>query len=156
MNGAAGAGTGNNAGGGGGQQGSRTRHVEFPSFLAFFTSRYTVALILLSLVISRIHAVVRVNVPYRSSARVRAICRAPAIFLLTRASLLVIAMMLRMAAEQVSAAAASEAVQPSYYSLRTVLDLDKRTTHADVLWSCFIATCVACANESFIRALDNE
>ena len=127
---------------------------DFPSFLAFFTSRYTIALIVLTLIINRIHATVHVNIPYRSSTKVRLICRLPAILLLTRACLLVIGMMAKMSKE--------DAVQLTgqgyqfYYSLRSTFEADSRISHADVLWSCFVASCIACANESFIRALDHE
>lgn len=93
-----------------------------------------------------------VNVPYRSSAKVRAICRAPAIILLTRAILLIVGMIVRMTENKQAASASPK----YYYSIKNAFEIHSQTTHADVLWSCFVATCIACANESFIRALDHE
>ena len=127
---------------------------DFPSFLAFFSSRYALALIVLTLVINRIHATVHVNIPYRSSAKVRSICRLPAIVLLTRACLLLVGMMVRM--NEYDQADALAKGYRYYYSVRSAIEVDNQVSHADVLWSCFVASCVACANESFIRALDHE
>lgn len=123
--------------------------LEFPSFLQFFGSRYSLALLGLSLVINRIHAVVPPANQYRSKARVRALVRAPAIIALVRACFLIVGML-------VSMSDSKEGHSPYYYTIRQTLQISQGTRHADVLWSCFVAVCIACGSESFVRALDHE
>lgn len=126
--------------------------VDFPAFYAFISSRYTVALLLCAALANRIIAVVPPNlqIAYRSSAKTRALVRAPAIFLLARSCVLILAMLSKMSDDQGSQA---------FYSIKADSLLGQQQaslTHANVLWSCFLAACVAVACESFVRALDRE
>lgn len=156
---------------GNGRQRRRTRNdgmLDFPSFFTFFTSKYALLLCFLTLVINRIHHIVPPSIPYRSSTRIRALVRGPAIFLLARATFRIVSLTLRLAAIAAAAAEAGATTEGSgtaskagYASLvmgRLAGNSDKirGSEHADVLWLSFVACCVACASESFVRALDHE
>lgn len=126
--------------------------IDFPAFWSFIGSRYTIALLLCAALANRIIAIVPPNlqIPYRSSAKTRALVRSPAIFLLARSCLLILGMLAKLSEEQGAQA---------YYSVKAGSLLGRQQaslTHADVLWSCFLAACVAVACESFVRALDRE
>jgi hypothetical protein len=127
-------------------------NTDFPAFWSFLASRYTVALIICAALANRIIAIVPPNlhIPYRSSAKTRALIRLPAIMLLVRACLLIVEMLARLS---------DEAGVSGYRSIKAATLFGQGasgTTHADVLWSCFIAACTAVASESFVRALDRE
>jgi hypothetical protein len=134
-----------------GANGAGVHHVDFPAFWSFIGSRYTVGLVLCTGLANRIMAIVPPNlqVPYRSSAKTRALVRAPAILLLARSCILILSMLAKLSGEQGLQA---------YYSVKagSLLSQQSSLTHADVLWSCFVAACVAVACESFVRALDRE
>jgi hypothetical protein len=125
--------------------------IDFPAFWSFIGSRYTVALILCTGLANRIIAIVPPNlqIPYRSSAKTRALVRSPAILLLARSCILILGMLAKLSGDQ--------GVQ-AYYSVKAgnLLSQESSLTHANVLWSCFVAACVAVACESFVRALDRE
>lgn len=135
----------------GGAHGGAGATVDFPAFWSFVGSRYTVALILCTGLANRIIAIVPPNlqIPYRSSAKTRALVRSPAILLLARSCILILGMLAKLSGDQ--------GVQ-AYYSVKAgnLLSQDSSLTHANVLWSCFVAACVAVACESFVRALDRE
>lgn len=137
--------------GGGGRNGSAAATVDFPAFWSFIGSRYTVALILCTGLANRIIAVVPPNlqIPYRSSAKTRALVRAPAILLLARSCILILGMLAKLSGGQGAQA---------YYSVKAgnLLSQDSSLSHAGILWSCFVAACVAVTCESFVRALDRE
>lgn len=136
---------------GGGPQAGRPANIEFPAFWSFIGSRYTVAFILCTGLANRIIAVVPPNlqIPYQSSAKTRALVRAPAIILLARSCILILGMLGQLSGEQ--------GVQ-AYYSVKagSLLSQESNLTHTSVLWSCFIAACMAVVCESFVRALDRE
>lgn len=132
-----------------GQRQARARPHEYPQFLQFFVSKYALVLVLLTFVINRIHHLVPPRIPYRTSYKVRALVRGPAIFLLLRSCVRLLAMMMQMSG-------AEDGITTGNYTLLRDSILGESTKHADILWGCFISASVACAAESFTRALDHE
>lgn len=139
--------------------------LDFPSFFTFFTSKYAFLLCFLTLLINRIHHIVPPTIPYRSSIKIRALVRGPAIFLLARATFRIVSLMLRLMAAAGNSSVTEgtgTGTKAGYASLvmgRLTGNSDKLirgSEHADVLWLSFVACCVACASESFVRALDHE
>lgn len=137
---------------------------DFPSFWAFFTSRYSIVLLLLSLLVNRIHAVVPPsNTRYRSSKRVRAIVRAPAILLLARACILILGMTVKLGAVEGAASQGARGGALGFVRMSSAWaarsaqgQLITGRDHSDIMWACFVAASAGVCSESFIRALDHE
>ena len=149
--GGGGGGTANAATGAG--NGGRPTHLDFPSFWHFFTSRYSIVLLILSLLVNRIHAVVPPsNRGYISTRKIRAIVRAPAILLLARACFMIVEMTMRMNAQDNGGGSKALGFVRMGGSTEVITGRD----HSDIMWACFVAACMGVCSESFIRALDHE
>lgn len=149
--GGAGGGTANAATGA--SNGGRPTHLDFPSFWHFFTSRYSIVLLILSLLVNRIHAVVPPsNRGYISTRKIRAIVRAPAILLLARACVMIVEMTMRMNAQDNGGGSKALGFVRMGWSTEVITGRD----HSDIMWACFVAACMGVCSESFIRALDHE
>ena len=155
--GAAAAAGANNAAAAGSNAGARPNHLDFPSFWHFFTSRYSIVLLILSLLVNRIHAVVPPSNAgvqrYRSSKRVRAIVRAPAILLLARACILILGMTVRL---NIQEGGGGPGKHLGFVRMGGDNAVITGRDHSDIMWACFVAACMGVCSESFIRALDHE